>query len=154
MGTTLPASTDTVHVTRQLHFQQIADLCNVSLGEIESLNPQYRKQIIPGNTQVCTLRLPQSAISAFVDKQDTIYAHRADELFKNRKTVAVKETATRKASTTAVAGNGKPTYYKIKSGDTLSGIAEKLGVSQSNLRKWNGISGSRITAGKQLKIYK
>ena len=27
----------------------------------------------------------------FIDKQDTIYAHRADELFRNRKTVAIKE---------------------------------------------------------------
>ena len=65
--------------------------------------------------QPYTLRLPIEAISTFIDRQDTIFAHRADELFRNRKTVAVKEISpsTRRA-TTAVAGKGKPTYYKIK----------------------------------------
>ena len=36
----------------------------------------------------------------------------------------------------------------------VSECAEKLGVRVSDLRKWNGLSGSRITAGKRLKIYK
>ncbi len=82
---------------------------------MKSLNPQYKKQVIPGTTKPCTLRLPQGAISTFIDKQDTIYAHRADELFRNRKTVAVKEvTPTTRRQTSAVAGKGKLTYYKIK----------------------------------------
>ena len=155
METNIPASTDTVQVTKNLHFEQIAELCNVSLEEVKSLNPQYKKQVIPGTTKPCTLRLPQGAISTFIDKQDTIYAHRADELFRNRKTVAVKEvTPTTRRQTSAVAGKGKLTYYKIKSGDTLSSIAEKLGVRVKDIQQWNGMSNTRIAAGKQLKIYK
>ena len=155
METNIPASTDTVQVTKNLHFEQIAELCNVPLEEVKSLNPQYKKQVIPGTTKPCTLRLPQSAISTFIDKQDTIYAHRADELFRNRKTVAVKEvTPTTRRQTSAVAGKGKLTYYKIKSGDTLSSIAEKLGVRVKDIQQWNGMSNTRIAAGKQLKIYK
>ncbi len=46
--------------------------------------------MIPGDSKPYTLRLPIDAISTFIDKQDTIYTHRADELFRNRKTVAVK----------------------------------------------------------------
>lgn len=155
METNIPASTDTVLVTKNLHFEQIAELCNVPLEEVKSLNPQYKKQVIPGTTKPCTLRLPQGAISTFIDKQDTIYAHRADELFRNRKTVAVKEvTPTTRRQTSAVAGKGKLTYYKIKSGDTLSSIAEKLGVRVKDIQQWNGMSNTRIAAGKQLKIYK
>ena len=155
METNIPASTDTVQVTQNLHFEQIAELCNVPLDEVKSLNPQYKKQIIPGTTKPCTLRLPQGAISAFIDKQDTIYAHRADELFRNRKTVAVKEiTPATRRQTSAIAGKGKLTYYKIKSGDTLSSIAEKLGVRVRDIQQWNGMSNTRISAGKQLKIYK
>ena len=155
METNIPASTDTVQVTKNLHFEQIAELCNVPLEEVKSLNPQYKKQVIPGTTKPCTLRLPQGAISTFIDKQDTIYAHRADELFRNRKTVAVKEvTPTTRRQTSAVAGKGKLTYYKIKSGDTLSSIAEKLGVRVKDIQQWNGMSNTRIAAGKQLKIYK
>ena len=155
METNIPASTDTVQVNKNLHFEQIADLCNVPLDQIKSLNPQYKKQIIPGDNKPYTLRLPIEAISTFIDRQDTIFAHRADELFRNRKTVAVKEISpsTRRA-TTAVAGKGKPTYYKIKSGDTLSSIAEKYGVRVKDIQRWNGMSNTKIAAGKRLKIYK
>ena len=132
-----------------------ADLCNVPLDQIKSLNPQYKKQVIPGDSKPYTLRLPIEAISNFIDKQDTIYAHRSNELFRNRKTVAVKENtpSTRKA-TTAVAGKGKLSYYTIKSGDTLSTIAGKYGVSVKDIQRWNGMSNTKIAAGKRLKIYK
>ena len=155
METNIPASTDTVQVNKNLHFEQIADLCNVPLDQIKSLNPQYKKQMIPGDSKPYTLRLPIDAISTFIDKQDTIYTHRADELFRNRKTVAVKDItpATRKA-TTAVAGKGKLSYYTIKSGDTLSTIAGKYGVSVKDIQRWNGMSNTKIAAGKRLKIYK
>ena len=153
METNIPANTDTVQVSKQLHFEQIADICKVPKEEIKSLNPQYKKEIIPGNIKPYTLRLPIEAISTFIDNQDTIYAHRASELFRNRRTVAVKQTSSSR-TTQAVAGKGKLSYYTIRRGDTLSTIAEKLGVRVSDLRRWNGLSGSRITAGKRLKIYK
>ena len=37
--------------------------------------------------------------------------------------------------------------YTVRSGDTLSGIAEKNGVSVSELKAWNNIKGTRIYAG-------
>ena len=155
METNIPASTDTVQVNKNLHFEQIADLCNVPLDQIKSLNPQYKKQMIPGDSKPYTLRLPIDAISTFIDKQDTIYAHRADELFRNRKTVAIKEiTPSTRKTTTAVAGKGKLTYYTIKSGDTLSTIAGKYGVTIKDIQRWNGMSNTKIAAGKRLKIYK
>ena len=155
METNIPASTDTVQVNKNLHFEQIADLCNVPLDQVKSLNPQYKKMMIPGASKPYTLRLPIEAISNFIDKQDTIYAHRADELFRNRKTVAVKDItpATRKAAT-AVAGKGKLSYHTIKSGDTLSSIAGRYGVSVKDIQRWNGLSSTKIAAGKRLKIYK
>ena len=149
METNIPATTDTVQVSRKLHFEQIADICAVPLDEIKSLNPQYKRSIIPGNTKPQTLRLPQEAISTFIDRQDTIYAHRSAELFKNRRTVSVSDKQAR-----ATAGKGNVTYYKIKSGDTLGGIAARYGVSVKQLRSWNGLSGNNIRAGKRLKIYK
>ena len=66
METNIPASTDTVQVNKNLHFEQIADLCNVPLDQIKSLNPQYKKQVIPGDSKPYTLRLPIEAISNFM----------------------------------------------------------------------------------------
>ena len=44
--------------------------------------------------------------------------------------------------------------YTVRSGDTLSGIADKNGVSVSDLRAWNSLKSSRIYAGQKLKIKK
>ncbi len=42
--------------------------------------------------------------------------------------------------------------YRIQAGDTLGGIADKFGVGVSELRAWNGMRGSRISAGKYLVV--
>lgn len=52
-------------------------------------------------------------------------------------------------------GGGSGTVvYTVKSGDTLSGIAQNFGVSVSNLQTWNNISNANeIYAGQTLLIY-
>ena len=155
METNIPDATDTVQVTKNLHFEQLADICSVSMEEIKSLNPQYKKNIIPGDSKSYTLRLPQSHISIFIDQQDTIYAHRADELFRNRKTIAINDnTPPSNTRAKASVGKGTPTYHKIKSGETLGTIAAKYGVRIKDIQSWNGLRNTKIAAGKQLKIYK
>lgn len=148
MNTEIIPPTDTLQISRELHFQQVADLCDITIDELKSLNPQYKRNIIPGNTKPYTLRLPQKKISVFIDNQDTIYNHRAAELFKNRKTVAVSN------KITPTVGKGTLSYHTIRSGETLSTIAKRYGVKVSQLRDWNGLSSNRIRAGKKLKIYK
>jgi membrane-bound lytic murein transglycosylase D len=43
--------------------------------------------------------------------------------------------------------------YKVKRGDSVSGIAQKFGVSVANLKKWNGLTSNDLTSGKSLKIF-
>ncbi len=43
--------------------------------------------------------------------------------------------------------------YTVKKGDTLEGIASSFGVTVRDLKKWNGIRGSRIIVGQELLIY-
>ena len=43
--------------------------------------------------------------------------------------------------------------YRIRWGDTLSGLAKRFGVSTANLRRWNRIRGSRLVAGRYLVIH-
>ena len=61
------------------------------------------------------------------------------------------KSSSRRFSSTVPTGNY--VTYKIRKGDTISQIAEKHGVSSSQLRKWNNIRGNKIVAGKTLKIY-
>lgn len=149
METLIPASTDTVQVNKDLHFEQISDICGINVEQIRSLNPQYKKDIVPGNTKLCTLRLPRNYISTFIDSQDTIYAHRATELFSKRRTVTVKNTVNNNRSSSSGA-----IYHKIRSGETLSTIARKYRVSVKEIKRWNNLRNDRISAGKRLKIYR
>lgn len=89
MKTKIPVTTDTVTVTRDLHMQQVAELCNIDIEAIRSLNPQYRTDLIPGTSGPMTLCLPVDALNAFIDLQDSVYNYRADELMTRRQTVEV-----------------------------------------------------------------
>lgn len=149
METNIPAATDTIQVTRNLHFEQIADICGIELDQIKSLNPQYKRQIIPGESKPQTLRLPMNHISNFIDHQDTIYAHRSKELFKNRRTVSPSNSRSGRST-----GSGDVIYHRIRNGENLGSIARKYGVTVNQLKRWNGMQSTRITAGKRLKIYK
>jgi membrane-bound lytic murein transglycosylase D len=63
--------------------------------------------------------------------------------------------ATQTASAPAprsVAPTSGETEYRIRPGDTLGGIAERFGVTASDLRAWNKIRGSSIVAGKTLVV--
>lgn len=42
--------------------------------------------------------------------------------------------------------------YQVRSGDTLGGIADRFGVSITDLRNWNNIRGNKIIAGDTLAI--
>ncbi len=144
METHLPVKTDTLHISKDLHFQQIADLCNIDLESLHALNPQYKTDVIPGYSMDCVLCLPQQALNAFIDAKDSIYTYRAAELFKKRKSVAVQNTVS--------VLPGKAQYYKIRKGDTLSRIAVKYKTTVSRLRRLNGIKGNKITAGKSIRV--
>lgn len=140
----MPEGTDTIQVSKNLHLQQVADVCKINIDQLRALNPEFKKDIIPGNEEPYALRLPNNMISCFIEHEDSIYNYKPEVYQKRRATVAI---ATPKSSS-----SGKAVYHKIRSGETLGGIAAKYGVSVSQLRRLNGIKGSNIRAGKSLRI--
>jgi membrane-bound lytic murein transglycosylase D len=91
MTTRLPAQTDTVMVNRNLHLEQVAEVLGLNIDMLRSLNPMYRRDVIPGATEPCPLRLPQAEISKFLDMEDSVYNYRADELLNKRVQVEVND---------------------------------------------------------------
>lgn len=89
MKTKLPITTDTVTIMRDLHMQQVAELCNINVEAIQALNPQYRTQLIPGYSGPMTLRLPTETLNTFIDLKDSVYNYRVDELLTRRSCVEV-----------------------------------------------------------------
>lgn len=89
MKTKIPITTDTVTIMRDLHMQQVAELCNINVEAIQALNPQYRTQLIPGSSGPMTLRLPTETLNTFIDLKDSVYNYRVDELLTRRSCVEV-----------------------------------------------------------------
>lgn len=58
------------------------------------------------------------------------------------------------SSARAGSGNGKRVTHKVKSGETLSGIARKFKVSVHDIARWNDFSAKRqLRAGESVKLY-
>lgn len=98
MTTRLPAKTDTVMVSRNVHMEQVAAVVGINIDLLRSLNPMYRRDVIPGATEPMPLRLPQSEVGKFIDMADSVYNYKADELLSKRSEVEIKDDA--------------PTYYR------------------------------------------
>lgn len=75
MKAKLPGETDTLTITRNLNMQQIAAMFKVDVERLRALNPQYRTDLIPGNSLPCTLRLPVDMVDKFIDAGDSIYTY-------------------------------------------------------------------------------
>ena len=132
-------ATDTVMISDRVHLQQIAEKVGISLDELKFLNPQYRYDIIPGNIKPYPLVVPFEHVNSYALNRDSILAHKP-ELAKREIKFEPSE--------------GEVVYYKVKSGDTLGGIAKKYKVSVKNLQKWNKLSSTTIHIGQKLRIYK
>lgn len=141
-------ASDTIVTTERQHLKQIADNLDIPLSELRRLNPQYARDIIPGG-KAYALCLPIEKTGSYIDNQATILAYQAQELIHNRRDEI--ELLQRTSVHGGYSVNGV-TYYKIKEGDTLGGIAKKFHVSVKQLKAWNGLKSDMIRAGKTLKI--
>ncbi len=146
----IPLTTDTLVVHDNLHLKQVSEVLNVPLQELRDLNPQYRRDIIPGKSKPYVLTVPMQYAGPFIDYQDSIFAYK-DSVFFNPKTMIQKPG---QSTYVAQAPSGKvKLYYTVKSGDNLGYIAEWYHVGVSSLRYWNGIRRNMIRVGQKLKIY-
>lgn len=66
---TLPEQADTVVVQREVPFAQIASNCNMPIEQLRSLNPQYRRDIIPAGYVLC---LPQDKVEDYILYEDSL----------------------------------------------------------------------------------
>ena len=142
--------TDTIRTSRRLHLQQVSEKLGIEMDELRRLNPQYSRDILPGGSEYA-LCLPGDKIGAFIETQDSIFAYKADTLINNRR--AEIDMAKVTSITGAYRVNGV-TYYTIKRGDTLGGIAKKFHCSVKQIKQWNGLTSDNIRDGKKLKICK
>ncbi len=144
--TNLPLATDTIHVNKMLHLQQVSEVLQVDLEQLRALNPQYKRDIVPGNTGDAVLKLPASDTYAFVDKEDSIYQYQVEEFLPSY-LVTING-----GSTSGVATLEQVTHIVLKN-ENIYTIANRYGVTPQEIKKWNRLSSNRLARGKRLKLY-
>ena len=170
MTTRLPAQSDTVVVHKDVHLEQIAGVLGLDADILRTINPEFRRDIVPGNTKPYAIRLPLADTGRFIDLEDSIYNYRAGELLTKRAVVDVADdiptfsrrskgrssrysrNAKRGRIRSSARGGRSNRSVTIRKGQTLSQIAKQNGTTVAKLRRLNGIKGNNIRAGKKLRV--
>ena len=147
----LPLATDTVLVSRPLHFAQVSEMLDVSLEVIRHLNPQYRRDIIPAQKEPKPLRLAFRKSTAFASLEDSIYQYQREQYFPNNQLVV--EPGSRRPRAASPPPGKEAVYYTVQSGDVVGLIADWFDVYTSDLRYWNNIRRNIIRTGEKLVVY-
>lgn len=140
----IPLSVDTLHISRLVHFGQIASTIDIPIETLRQLNPQYKADIIPATVKHYTLVLPQRYITQYIGCEAEIMAKDSAYLKEYLNPANLdKKRAEQPAST----------YYKVKKGDTLGAIARRYRVTTTQLMRWNNIRNPKtLRIGQRIRV--
>ncbi len=137
-------SHDTVSVNQFFHFDTFAKLTSTCVEDLQVLNPHLKKNAVPEDGKMRTIKVPKSA---------------KEILMQNRKAILDSSAAGKKEWESVVKASSNNTYgrdrdvYYVQYGDALSTISQRFGVSVSNLKEWNDLNGNLIRTGQRLTIW-
>lgn len=114
--------TVSVHFPVTVPIQAVADLAGITYREFKRLNPSFRSSEIPSGTYL--LRFSKGRGDRVVEGAEALA-----ERFKPRAVVHI-----------------------VQSGDTLTGIARRYGVTTDEIKRWNGLRSNTIRIGQRLQI--
>ena len=122
-----------VRVDSPVEISQLADMAGMPVSKLKTFNAGVKG----------------STLGASGPKYVMVPQKHADQL---RESLASGEIAD--LQPTLVADNTPMTSrsYKVRSGDTLSGIASRLGVNAKDLQQWNNLRGSNLKVGQSLTV--
>lgn len=143
----LPPQVDTFEIKKNLHFGQVSELVGVPMETLRLLNPQYIKDIVPGNEKTYILTIPHQYTAAFVDHEKDIYTYKDSIYFNPIVYSRIKDEMSTSGSQSIV--------HKVRKGETLGKIAGRYGVTTSQILSWNHLKSSRkLRIGQRLYIYR
>lgn len=159
--TDIPVECDTIMVSRMVHFEQITHCLNLPMEVVESLNPQYIRDIVPGSPEKPhSITLPANKSISFLEHQDSIFAYKAETLLprngritevssRGRRNEYVRQGGNR-GSSTSTASSGRT--YTVRKGESLGSIARKHHTTSAKIKKLNKLRSDRIHPGQKLRL--
>jgi membrane-bound lytic murein transglycosylase D len=177
-----PVLTDTLTIRYSVDLRLVSDLVGVPVDELVALNPSLLRLITPPDTEF-DLHLPAGTAALFEQhiasipesKRDSWRYHHVvpeDTLASIARTYRVQVGELAAANQMdendkldgveavivpvppAAAPSAHTVLYTTRRGDTLVSVADRFGVSLSQLRRWNklGPTGIRVEAGRRLHV--
>lgn len=129
---------DTFQVRQQLSLTTVSDFLDIPIDHLRYLNPTFRQNIIPHNTQnPYILRIPRDFAGLFVANEDTIYNHRTPEQMRQAELAAQMQ---------------ETTIHVVRSGDVLGSIARRYGTTVREIQRLNNLRGTLIRPGQRLVV--
>ncbi len=176
-----PVLTDTVTINYSIDLRLVSDLVGAPVDELEALNPSLLRMDTPPDASF-DLHLPAGTATLFdqrvalipearrnswryhaVVAGDTLasvaeeYRVTASALAEANQLTARDSIAGVEALAVPVPPSAEPStrarMYTVRRGDTLVTIADRFGVSLSQLRSWNSIpTGLKVAPGRRLRV--
>ncbi len=129
---------ENVKVQQWVHFGQLEKALGISQEELQNLNPEYRKQIIPASVNTPhSISLPYAYAMRFAEIQDSVFAIPFSDYSDEEPFEYV----------------SKRRIHRVRRGESLSRIARRYGVKISDIKSWNIIRRNYVRPGKRLVVY-
>ncbi len=133
---------DTVMVKDVLSFEQISEKLKIPAEQLAFLNPSYRHGIIPSTAEnQYVLRLPRQYVTEFFAVEQELYAYKTQKGIERENLLARMENIKEQQ------------YHRVKSGETLGGIAKRYHCSVNELKRWNNLRSNIIHIGQRLIVH-
>ncbi len=147
MPKTLYYETDTVAVWQPLSFDVLSEKLNISISDLEFLNPTFRKNFIPATpSSPYYIKLPNKLIADFINNETSLYAYNALKGYDASKYTVTSDDIDYEVIT-------KKINHKVRKGETIASIARRYDCSTAEIKKWNKLKKSAVYKGQNLKIY-
>lgn len=146
VSASIPLATDSIVINKSLHFRQVSDMTNLDIEEIRALNPQYKRDIIPGNTKPSILKLPAGISFSLSNKMDSVYSYRTDILLSN-------DIRNYPADSIPADPRYETITHRVEQGENIYLIANRYGVTPKEIGQWNKLPSYRLSTGKKLKLH-
>jgi membrane-bound lytic murein transglycosylase D len=135
--------TDFLRVYDALSFRDISDATGIDYTVIKNLNPGYKRDYVPANTNGHFIILPKRVMPAFVRYLNSL-GSRSYSLDGNSEYAG------------GIAGEGRYTQMtlSVQQGESVESFAQKIGMCGSHLQAWNDLSSQYLHAGQKIQVWR
>jgi membrane-bound lytic murein transglycosylase D len=142
---------DTLLVDKFVSLSNISGILGTDVKLLSMLNPVYRTYIINGTaTNPRRLIIPQTSS----DKYSALYDALNNPVSGLGWLRRMKHHGHEELLASLSKAIHRPSYHKVKRGETLAMIADKYGVDEAELKAWNHLHHNKPEIGQKLKISK